>query len=198
MLAGCRAYVVARSDQQTRSLSNLARAVGFSYVASVLGDDAVSLDGLENTVVYFFMHYGLGDEVMTSVLGKLRSAPSDAIRYAPVLLVIDDCPFETMLKYVRFGFDDIITLPEKRTILADRLVGQLNTDHVYVETDDYLGPDRRRLELAGAPERRDQMPSMRLVIHRSIEQGVRVVRREVGSPARRGAAPGRVRVAGAA
>ena len=197
MLEGCRAYLVSRGEKQTRSLSNLARAVGFSYVAPVLGEDAVTLDGLEKAVVYFLVHYGLGDDVMTSILTKLRSAPQDAIRYAPIVLVIEDCPFETILKYVRIGFDDIVTLPEKRQILLDRLANQLNADHVYVETDDYRGPDRSRMELAGAPERRAEMPSMRLTIHRSVEQGVRVLRRElVGQP--RKAATGRMRLAGAA
>jgi hypothetical protein len=184
MLAGCRAYLVAKNERQTRSLHNLARAVGFSYVASVLGDDAVSLDGLDRAVVFFLVHYELGDEVITSVLAKLRSAPSDAVRYAPAVLVIDDCPFETILKYVRFGFDDIITLPDKRTILADRLVGQLNCDHTYFETADYLGPDRRRMELSGTHERRGSGSCMRLTIHRTIEQGVRVMRREFIGPRR--------------
>ena len=86
-----------------------------------------------------------------------------------------------LLKYVQFGFDDIITLSEKRQILVDRLMGQLSADHVYLQSEDYLGPDRRRMEVgasAGRSRREADTPHVRLTIHRSPEHGVQVRRRE--------------------
>ena len=83
---------------------------------------------------------------------------------------------------LRLGFDDVITLPEKREVIVDRLVGQLNSEHLYIQTDSYLGPDRRRMEFPGAPtdsRRMPDSPHVRLHIRRSVERGVQIVRQEI-------------------
>jgi hypothetical protein len=163
------------------SLLNLAERAGFGFVGSVLGDRRVAIVAERRDVVYFLVHYRLSDAAMASIVKILRSGPDDAVRYAPIVLVIDDCPYETILKYVQFGYDDIITLPEKREMIVDRLLKQINSEQLYVETDDYLGPDRRRMEvkLPGQESRRgDDTPHTRLTIERTLEHGVRVLRRQ--------------------
>ena len=71
----------------------------------------------------------------------------DDVRYAPVVLFAADGPFEQYLSYIDMGFDDIITLPENATIVEQRLIAQLDTEHTYFETATYFGPDRRRMEV---------------------------------------------------
>ena len=129
MLASCRAYVVAQSVAQNRSLVRLAERSGFGFVGSVLGDRRVAIEAERGEIVYFLIHHRLSDDTMAAIIKLLRSNASDAIRYAPIVMIIDDCPFETILKYVQFGFDDIISLPEKREIIIDRLRKQLNSEH---------------------------------------------------------------------
>ena len=66
-------------------------------------------------------------------------------------------------------------------MLQRRLIGQLSWDQVYFQTQDYLGPDRRRMELPDVPpdsRRTGQAPFTRLIIRRDGDQGARVVRRE--------------------
>ncbi len=187
MLSQCRAYVVAQTLPQNRSLVTIANRAGFGSVATALDGQPLLSGASVNEIVFFLLHHQLADGAKRAVVERLRSSVEDAVRYAPIFLVIDDQPFETFLKYVRFGFDDIITLPEKRQILVDRLAGQLNADHIYIENDGYLGPDRRRMEVganAGLSRSDTDAAHVRLTIHRSPEHGVQVRRREFNGRAR--------------
>jgi PleD family two-component response regulator len=182
MLSQCRAYVVAQSGAQNRSLSHLAERAGFGFIGSVLGERRVSIEASRGDILFFLLHHALTDRTQTSVIRRIRECEDEAIRYAPIALVIPDCPYETVLKYVRMGYDDVITLPEKREALIGRLRGQLDTEQVYFETPDYLGPDRRRMEIAAhyRDERRTgDLAYTRLVVHRSIDKGVRILKREI-------------------
>lgn len=181
MLAACRAYIVAQTPAQIRSLVNLAERAGFGFVGTVLGERRVAIEAPRGEVLYFFLHHRLSDQVMQSIIRRIRDSREDPIRFAPICLIIDDCPFETIIKYVRLGFDDVIALPEKRDVLVGRLVSQLETEHTYFETADYLGPDRRRMEILPVhDERRTGTTAFtKLIIYRSIETGVRLLRREL-------------------
>ena len=181
MLDSCRAYAIARTAAQNRSLVHLAEAVGFGFVGTILGERRVAIEAARSDIVFFLMHFGVPDSHMHAIIKQIRSARVDAIRFAPIMLVIGDCPFETVLKYVRFGYDDVIVLPEKRDNLMGRFLNQLNADHTYFQTDTYLGPDRRRMEygISHDERRTGTTPYMRLNVHRSIEAGIRVQRHQV-------------------
>ena len=173
--------MIARTAAQNRSLVRLAEAVGFGFVGTILGERRVAVEAARSDIVFFIVHFNLPDSLMHAVIRQIRSARQDAIRFAPIMLVIGDCPFEMVLKYVRFGYDDVLVLPEKRDNLAGRFRNQLNADHVYFETDTYLGPDRRRMEFGISHDERRKgiAPFVRLSVHRSVETGVRVLRQQV-------------------
>jgi CheY-like chemotaxis protein len=182
MLSFCRAFIVAQTPAQNRSLINLADRAGFGLIGTVLGERRVAIEAARREIAFFLVHHQIPDAAKLAVLERIRQSSDDAIRYAPVCLIINDCPFETVLKYVEFGFDDIVTLPERRDALVGRLLGQLDTPHIYIETTDYLGPDRRRMEVATHhrdERRRGDEGFLRLTVHRSVEGGVRIVRREL-------------------
>ncbi len=126
---------------------------------------------------------------MVAVRNLIRSSDDPRVRYAPIILFADDCDFEAYTHYIRLGFDDVLTLPDKREMLVARLEHQITGEHVYYQTEDYLGPDRRRMELAGHSDpRRGGEPRSysRHTIHRSIETGAHAVRSEfLVSPAYR-------------
>lgn len=171
---------MAQSPAQNKSLLRLAEKSGFGFAGSVLGERRVAIEAERGDIVYFLIHHRLSDPAMKSIIKLLRDHADDAIRYAPIILVIEDCPFETILKYVRFGYDDIITLPEKREVIVDRLRNQLNGTHLYIETENYLGPDRRRMEVdrEGESRRKDDTLHIRLTVQRTVEHGARVLRRQ--------------------
>ncbi len=179
MLSHCRAYLVAPSVAECRTLASLAARSGFRVVHSAFDSEASDDPGLP--VTYFFLHYRLSDAAMQQVIAQVRGLPDPGQRLSPVILIIDDCTVEVLLKYIDFGFDDVISLPEKREVLEARLAAQLNAEQVYYQTSDYLGPDRRRMEL---PHHTDQRranisPHMRMVIRRDPVRGTSVLQRQL-------------------
>jgi hypothetical protein len=183
MLSLCRAYLIAYSEVQDRTLRRLAERLGFVEIGSALDGDPIAARAAPS-IDFFLVHHKLSDEAMQAVVDSIRSSAASAIRFAPILLIADDQPFETILKYVRFGFDDIIVLPEKRSELVSRFITQLNTDQTYILTDTYLGPDRRRFEASDHIDSRRLTHGQhtRLTIRRNPATGIRVLRRELFGP----------------
>jgi len=182
MLSDCNAFIVAPSGEETGQLERLAERVGFGDIAS-----PVSPHRTGHLLTFFILHYRLSEAAMQRVIDEVRGSPDAETRYAPIVLFTDDCPVDRLLDYIQLGFDDVIALPEKREVLEARLSAQLNIDHVYFETDSYLGPDRRRMEL---PDHRDERrtgttPFTTLVVRRDPARGVSVQRRHtIGQPQR--------------
>jgi hypothetical protein len=182
MLSECNAFIIAPSRTETTQLEHLAERVGFGDIAS-----SFSPQRLIHTLTFFLLHYRLSEVAMHRVIDEVRNSEDVETRYAPIVLISDDCPVDRLLGYIQLGFDDVIALPEKREELESRLAGQLHSEQIYYETDDYLGPDRRRMEL---PTHRDDRrtgatPFARLLVRRDPVNGVSVQRRHtIGQPQR--------------
>lgn len=182
MLSDCNAFIIAPSSAETAQLERMAERVGFGDVAS-----SASPHRLVHMLTFFILHYRLSTAAMLRVIDEVRGSDDVETRYAPIILITDDCPVGRLLHYIQLGFDDVIALPEKGEVLESRLSAQLNTDHVYFETDDYLGPDRRRMVL---PEHRDDRrtgvtPFTTLTVRRDAMHGISVQRRHtIGQPQR--------------
>lgn len=182
MLAVCNAFIIAPAPAEATQLGRMAERVGFGDIAS-----SFSPHRPVHPLTFFILHYRLAETAMQRVIEEVRGSDDTEIRYAPIILFTDDCPVERLLGYIRLGFDDVIALPEKREELATRLGGQLQSEQVYYETDDYLGPDRRRMEL---PTHRDERrtgtaPFARLIVQRDPTKGIRVRRHQtIGQPQR--------------
>lgn len=175
MLNLCHATIVAPVPHRD-SLKNLARLLGFRSV------DTVQARGLKPgpiPIQFFLVDYRLGDDGLEPMLKSIRAHPDVNLRYAPIILMAQDGPVETFLGMLRLGFDDIIALPETRDMIAGRLSRQLRKEYLYIETADYLGPDRRRFDLPieQTEQRLGIKPHSRLVIRREPRHGVRILRR---------------------
>jgi hypothetical protein len=190
MLERCHACVVGGDDHRLRSLSTMAGRIGFASVAAVPDGGMPLPDPHGTPLTYFLVHHRLEEEAMHAIIGAIRGSEDDSICFAPLILIIDDCPFELVLRYIRFGYDDVISLPEKRDVLVARLSHQLDCETVYFQTDSYLGPDRRRMDRPSdmPDERRTGRAHTRLTIIRSIDKGVRVIRQELVGETPRGLA----------
>ena len=182
MLSECNAFIVAPSPAEGRQLERMAERVGFGDIVTSFAPRV-----LHHGQTFFILHYQLKDASMRAIIEQVRSSSEADMRYAPIVLFTDDCPVDRLLGYIKTGFDDVIALPEKREVLEARLGAQLNTDQTSFETDDYLGPDRRRMEL---PTHRDERrtgttPFAKLIIRRDPSQGVQVLRRHMIGHAQR-------------
>ena len=179
LLSACAAIVVAHDERDSATLVALGGRVGFGSVTpfaqATLDNDPA------HRLPFFLVHYSLGNAAKKLLLSRLRGAPSDNIRFAPIVLFIPDGPSEEILFYIGMGFDDVICLPENSHILASRLSTQIGQEHMFVETRTYLGPDRRRMELAGHthPDRAGDYEHTKLTIIRKPGVGVRIARRQL-------------------
>jgi hypothetical protein len=177
VLGLCRAIVVAPTLYDSHALADLALELGFGDVASIQSDS--SGNGLKYRVSFFLVHHRLGDKDCDDIIDAVRHIGRDDLCYSPMVVMLPEISTEPSIKFVRMGFDDVISLPQDADRLAARLERQLDRDIVYFHTGDYLGPDRRRLDTDSAKQRRSRMsPHTRLVIRRDAEHGVHVVSRQ--------------------
>ena len=177
MFESCRAYVMAANLRDSLALETAAHHLGFGEVVCGL-DSPAHAGHTGTTITYFFLDYRMRDEELVDTLAAIREERSSRLCYSPVILFTADQVAETVVRYVRFGFDDVISLPARRDELAERLADQLYGEQLYIETKDYFGPDRRRLD-RGAELRLGISPHTRLVFERDPRRGVRVLDREV-------------------
>jgi DNA-binding response OmpR family regulator len=177
MFESCRAYVMAANLRDSLVLETAAHHLGFGEVICGLGG-AAHAGRSATTITYFFLDYRMRDEELVDTIAAIREERSSRLCYSPIILLTADRAAETVLRYVRFGFDDVISLPARRDELAERLADQLHAEQVYIETKDYFGPDRRRLD-RGAELRLGISPHTRLVFERDPRRGIKVLHREV-------------------
>ncbi len=128
-------------------------------------------------VTFCFVDDQMPDDALLEVLDVVRTERRNKLCYSPVILFTWDQTTAAALRYVRLGFDDVVSLPTGRDVLHDQLARQLYEDQVYIETTDYLGPDRRRMD-RGAELRIAASPYTQVVFYRDPDRGIRVVGRE--------------------
>lgn len=179
VLSDCAAVACCSLGAPFKSLERFAKATGFGLFVHYL--DVAELRARPAPIIYFLLHFATPDAEKAETLARLRQYPSPKVRLAPVILIAQDCDATTFLSYVQMGFDDILCLPEQSQLLVDRLTRQLNQDIVYIETADYFGPDRRRMEVPGAQHaarRSTAHMHSRLIVHRSLADGPVILERQ--------------------
>lgn len=175
MLPACKAVIIGRDEAQTRSLLAIARKIGFAIIEAPATGDVPTPRTLINFVL---VHHQIGDKLLLSTINAIRGGGPD-VRFSPIVVIGNDCDFETVLHFVHLGVDDVISLPEKREVLAQRLGQQLWSEQLYIETADYFGPDRRRFEMGGDDRRAGLAGHARYYIQRLPDVGTRIVRHEL-------------------
>jgi hypothetical protein len=186
MLDQCAAYLIARNESHTTALERLALRLGFGHVEPLYSRKTFQPDASHPALKFFLMYRHMDERLMTTVRDVIRASSDPNVRFAPIVLFAEECDFESYLRFVKMGFDDVLTLPDKREMLVKRLEGQINADHVYFETDTYLGPDRRRMEAPGHTDPRrggEQQSRIKHTIHRTVVGGSAAIRTEYFSAA---------------
>lgn len=175
MFEHCRAFIAADNPNVAEILGLTARSLGFGEIASQY--PRVAMRGARIALTYFFADARTGDNALLELLDTVREQKGHKLCFSPVVLFTADDSPRVELKYTRFGFDDVIALPLAQDVLAERLAQQLERPQLYIETKDYLGPDRRRLDY-GAELRIAASPYTQVLFERDPRHGIRVRERE--------------------
>jgi hypothetical protein len=80
------------------------------------------------------------------LLRGLRSTDEPRRKYAPIICVIPQGPRHKMVPQVEMGFDDVVFLSDPIEQVSKTLTDQLGHEVLYIDSPQYFGPDRRRLE----------------------------------------------------
>ena len=178
VLAHCVAIVVARNERDGEALMRLAGRLRFG---TILAHGArLGHDMFNHRLVFFLVHFDFEDAARMQLLNSLRHAASVSLCYAPVVMFLRDASAVQVRSCIAQGFDEVINVPAEGPEIATRLAAQIGREHLYIETRNYIGPDRHRMDhLIGTPsDRQPEEPHARLIILRTVEAGVQIVRRE--------------------
>jgi DNA-binding response OmpR family regulator len=175
MFEHCRAFIAADNPNVAEVMGTMARNLGFGEIASQY--PRVAMRGEHIHLTYFFADGRTEDQALLELLETVREQKRQKLCFSPVILLTEDDSPRIELKYTRFGFDDVIALPLALDMLAKRLAEQVDRPQLYVETKDYLGPDRRRLDF-GAELRIAASPYTQILFDRDPQHGVHIHERE--------------------
>lgn len=174
VLAHCVAIVAANNERDGEALMRLAERLRFGEVIAY--SPLLKPAPFAHRLVFFLVHFDFPPTHKTQLLNHLRHSGSVSLCYAPVVAFLRDASVDEVRASIEMGFDDVINVPAEGASIAMRLAAQIGREHVYIETRNYLGPDRFRMD---DPARgRAAEPHAQLAILRTVENGVNIVRRE--------------------
>lgn len=142
VLAGCGAVTFAPTDLNAAALADLAQNVGFGTVVNYpqIADIPVT------KLTYFLVHGLLPDASKQRIIQALRHSDQMFRRYAPIVCFVTKGPRHQVVPLVQMGFDEVLFVADGLADMAHRLRDQVEQHHLYVESEHYFGPDRRRIE----------------------------------------------------
>jgi PleD family two-component response regulator len=175
VLAHCVAIVLSRDQRDGAALMQMAEKLHFGAVVAF--SPSMSHDRFNHRLVFYLVHFDFETEAMQKLLVDLRHAASVSLSFAPVVLFLREGSDADVQRHIEMGFDDVINVPEDGRVIATRLAAQIGREHLYIETRNYLGPDRHRLDRPGSGHRKPVEEHAELTILRTPEAGVHIVRR---------------------
>lgn len=174
MFEQCRAFVVASTTAENHALEMTARNLGFGEIVSSIG--GANGPAIAN-LTYFFIDCRVDHQSMADVIATIREDRHDQLCFSPIVLFTDDGSTANVRRHLRLGFDDVIELPASRDALVDRLGEQMRSEQCYIETKDYFGPDRRRMDRGTGPSAATSAHAQ-VRFERDPRRGIHVVARE--------------------
>lgn len=123
-------------------------------------DGAEAIDVLKN----FPADLAILDWKMDGVDGiefvrRIRRHEDSSNRYLPIVMVTGYTEDSLVREARDAGVNDFLAKPISAKSLLSRIVGLLDDQRPYIETEAYFGPDRRRLQVPfDQPERRGRTP----------------------------------------
>lgn len=125
-------------------IGDIAADLEFATVRPYMGLADVERLSKVNPINFFLFDYSPGFGKTVTKMEEIRSSHLLRVRFAPLICFVETPSKESIIECVNAGFDDILTIPWIASSIKSRLAKQVNTKSIYFETDNYLGPDRRR------------------------------------------------------
>lgn len=173
-LKKCAAVVFAPDASGSAMLVGLATSLGFGYAADYT--DVANIP--QAALPFFIVHGDLPEPTRIRLLASIRASRQITRKYAPVICVQPSGPRHLIVRLVELGYDEVLFLSDPVDALARKLAEQLRRDVIFVETANYLGPDRRRLEIVDRGDTRRKPGGRggfrRLNVLRNPDQGISV------------------------
>lgn len=169
--SACAAIVFSAEAFERSMLIGFANRLGFA--AAVDYTQTAKLD--PHLLQFYFIHGAVPDKAKTMLLQSIRNSPLDQRKYAPVVCLLPGGPRHLLIHYVEMGFDEVLFLTDPDPSAIQKLEQQLYHEHIYVQTSNYLGPDRRRLERVKPddPRRKNSTQGFRRIsVHRDPRTGI--------------------------
>lgn len=171
-LSACAALIFAPDRHAYDLMAELARHLDFGHVLDYTRLNAVP----PRTLPFYLIHNGVADHVKMRLLRGLRATEEPRRRYAPIICIIPQGPRHQMVPQVEMGFDEVLFLSDALGEINKAMTGQLGRELLYIESPQYFGPDRRRLERISRGDPR-RVPGgtehRRIQVLRDPERGIR-------------------------
>lgn len=174
------AFVVGPLDGPGAALMDMARGLKFQAVLPYTGVASAEQQSVRTPICYFLFAAVPDVAGLRNAAEAIRFAPSRKVRFSPLIYFAESPSRETIARCINMGFDDVITIPFRRDLLAQRMARQVGTSLTYYETPGYFGPERRDrgTAVASGAEHRRGGQFRRLEIVRSLVSGINVLRDE--------------------
>ena len=178
------AIIVGNRQGPASAVWDIAADLGFSFVKAYAPPPALRDVAKGSPLSFFLLAETSNPRDYASLVTQIRRTQQSSLAFAPLVYFCESPSREVVEACVSIGIDDVMTMPFTPERVRARLMRQIETPQVYFETEDYFGPDRRRLSgprladafLRGLP---DAPPARRLEIRRSLAGGVAVIRDEI-------------------
>lgn len=143
ILQSCAAIIFAADAPGSDALAGTALKLGFGQA-----QDYMRLADVPPKLLHFYIVHGaLPDAAKLRLIRAIRTAPEYKRKYAPIVCALASGPRHLIVPLVDMGFDEVLFLSDPDNVLAQKLREQLLRDLLFIESPNYFGPDRRRIEL---------------------------------------------------
>lgn len=151
--------LVIDDEQLMRDLiRTILKSLGVRDVITV-GDAAAAFDELRNGQLFDIVtcDYSMKPISGTEFAYALRRDKTHRSRQIPIVMLTASTDSDVVREAMQAGVNDYVTKPISAASLGARVSGVINRPRSFVETPNYIGPERRRSkrdEGSGGPRRR--------------------------------------------
>jgi len=135
-------------DRYTRSLvGQMLRGFGVGGIESVDSGEAARKYIQDNFVDLCIVEANLPDMSGADFIRWVRREQKDPVRFMPILVLTGYTQLRMISAVRDAGANIVVKKPVSAQVLFDRVAWIARTPRAYIETADYVGPDRRFKEL---------------------------------------------------
>lgn len=137
------ALVVDADQYSTSILGQILRGFGLSKHNTIdNGEDAIRrLTG--GHIDLLICDAVLPDMKASDLIKWIRRQPSLTLKYIPIVVLTGYTQYSNVVNMRDAGANIVVRKPVSPNVLFDHIAWSARTDRPYIETDNYIGPDRR-------------------------------------------------------